>query len=117
MPAKKPLTEAPTEAARTGGFGLDLPSAVGAVAIQAWSDLGAEAVRFVWDRLQQDLKTQQALLACTSLAEMQTIQAEFFRSAQEQYSAEAGKVLEMIGKSATAGLPATTKRSYNDVPL
>jgi hypothetical protein len=118
MPANKPTTESPAEAAKLGNAGIDSPLAVGTVAIQAWADVGAEAVRFVWDRLQQDLKTQQAMLACTSLEEMRTIQAAFFRSAQEQYATESSKMLEMMGKAATAGLSAAGKgRRYDDVPV
>lgn len=116
MPASKPKTESPAGAAKTGSAGMDPPWAVGTVAIQAWADVGAEAVRFVWDRLQQDIKTQQAMMACTSLEEMRTIQADFFRSAQELYAAEAGKMLDMMGKATTVGFAASARR-YDDVPL
>jgi hypothetical protein len=94
------------------------PMAVGTVVMQAWMDMGTEAIRFVWDRLQQDLKTQRAVLACTSLEEVQKVQADFFKSAQEQYVAETGKMLEMIGNATTAGMAVSAQaRRYDDVPL
>jgi hypothetical protein len=114
MPAKKPKTDAQP----SGLAGTGLPMAVSPAAVQAWMDLGTEAVRFVWDRMQQDLKTQQALLACTSLEEMQKIQAAFFAAAQEQYAAEAGKMLDLMGKAAAAGMAGSpAARRYDDVPL
>jgi hypothetical protein len=121
MPDQKPKTESPAASRQSGLTGIGAPMAVGTVAVQAWVDIGAEAVRFVWDRLQQDIKIQQAMLACTSLEEMQTVQAAFFTAAQEQYTAEAGKMLDLMGKAAS-GLTAsasasTTARRYDDVPL
>lgn len=118
MPGNKPRTEKPAAPAQSMKAEMDLPMPVGTVAVQAWMDMGTEAVRFVWNRLQQDLKTQQAMLACTSLDEMRKIQAEFFTSAQEQYAAEAGKMLDLMGKASAAGLAASEKaRRYDDVPL
>ncbi len=115
MQTNKPKTAAPT-GSRPSGLGL--PMTVGTVAVQAWMDMGTEAVRFVWDRLQQDLKTQQAMLACTSLEDMRKIQAEFFTATQEQYAAEAGKMLDLMGKATAAGLTAPAQaRRYDDVPL
>ncbi|MBL4930189.1 phasin family protein [Fuscibacter oryzae] len=97
---------------------LGLPMAVGSAAVQAWMDMGTEAVRFVCDRLQQDIKTQQAMLACTSLEEIRKVQVEFFTAAQDQYAAEAGKMLNLMGKAAAGGLTALPKaRRYDDVPL
>lgn len=118
MPVKAPKKEDPAGTARSVKVGMGLPTAVGTAAVQAWMDMGTEAVRFVWNRLQQDIKTQQAMLACTSLEEMRKIQAEFFTSAQEQYVAEAGKILDLVGKATAAGLAASEKaRRYDDVPL
>ena len=97
---------------------MGLPVAAGTLAVQAWADMGAEMVRFVQDRLQQDIKTQQAMLACSSLEELRQIQTEFFTAAQEQYAAEAVKMLDLMGRVAASGLTAPTKaRRYDDVPL
>jgi hypothetical protein len=118
MPAKMPTDEARDRPTKASSSAPKAPWAVGSIALQAWADVGAEAVRFVWDRLQQDIETQQAMLVCTSLDQIRAIQAEFFRAAQEQYTTEAGKMLDMMGKATTAGLAATAKgRRYDDVPL
>lgn len=114
MPAKKPKTEAQPSGLAGSGF----PMMAGSAAAQVWMDMGTEAVRFVWERLQQDIKTQQALLACTSLEEMQKVQAAFFTAAQEQYAAEAAKMLDLMGKAAASGMAGSpTARRYDDVPL
>lgn len=118
MPVNKPKTEDPTGTKQSDMAGMGLPMAVSTAAVQALMDMGTEAVRFIWDRLQQDIKTQQAMLACTSLEEMQRIQAEFFTDAQAQYATEAGKMLDLMGKATAEAQPAATKgRRYDDVPL
>lgn len=118
MPAKtsRPAEQTAPDPSASGGTGL--PLVAGAAALQAWMELGAETVRFVWDRLQQDMKTQQAMLACTNLDELRTIQAQFFIAAQQQYAAEAGKMLGLLGKATAEGLSSPAlKRRYDDVPL
>ena len=118
MLANKSKPEAPTEIKPSGSVGAGLPVTVGTLAVQAWMELGTESVRFVWDRLQQDMKTQQAMLACTSLQELRNVQTEFFTAAQQQYAAEVGKVLDLLGKTAREGLwQSGAKRNYDDVPL
>ena len=86
--------------------------------MQAWMDMGTEVVRFLWDRVQQDFKTRQALVGCTSLHEMQEIQTAYVTLAQAQYAAEAGRILALMGRAAAAGLAASAQaRHYDDVPL
>ncbi len=117
MPAKKSKPEASSDR-KPSGYVSVVPLAVGSVAVQAWMELGTEAMRFVWDRLQQDMKTQQAMLTCTSMAELQKIQTEFFTAALQQYAAEAGKVLGLLSRTTVEGLSASgLKRRYDDVPL
>jgi hypothetical protein len=118
MTTSKPDTESQTGTDAPPTSKPVSPMAVGGVAMQAWMDMSSEMVRFVWDRLQQDIKTQQAMLACTSLEQIQKVQAEFFRSAQEEYAAEARRMLEMIGKATTKGVAAAADtRRYDDLPL
>jgi hypothetical protein len=118
MKASKPKTETSTGKDGSAASAMSAPMAVGNAAMQAWMEMGGEVVRFVWDRLQQDIKTQQAMLACTSLEEIQVVQAEFFKAAQKQYIAETQRMLEMFGKAATAVVaPAAEARRYDDVPL
>lgn len=118
MSANKPKTEIPSAPPPARQTAIGLPIAVGTLAAQAWADIGAETVRFVWERLQHDIKTQQALLACTSLEQMRKIQTEFFTAAREQYADQTIKMLGLMGTAAASGLTtATTARRYDDVPL
>ena len=96
---------------------MGLPFAVGTMAVQAWADMGAEAVRFVWDRMQQDIKIQQSMLACASLEELRQVQSEFFTAAREQYAAEAGKMLALMRKGVSGLTVLPTARRYDDIPL
>ena len=118
MSAKKPKAEEPAATRSSAMAAMGLPVAAGTLAVQAWADMGAEMVRFIQDRMQQDFQAQQAMLACTSLEEMREVQARFFTAAQEQYAAGAVKMLELMGKAASSGLTAPTQaRRYDDVPL
>jgi hypothetical protein len=120
MTQRQRKTDEPASAGPAATFGMGVPLMSGTAAMQAWMQIGAEAVRFVADRLQQDLKTQQAMMACTSLDEVQALQADFFKTAQDQYAAEARRMMEMAGKAATAGVtaaPAPGPLGYDDVPV
>lgn len=118
MAAKSSKAEPAHAAVPAGIAGAGLAMSVGSLAAQAWMDFGAEAARFAWDRLQQEIKTQQAMLSCTTLDEVRTIHANFVTTAQGQYAAEARKLLEMMQQAATSGLTiASTARRYDDVPL
>lgn len=118
MPPRTPKTESLAGPKKAPATEADFPVVAGTVALQAWMEMGTEAVRFVWDRLQQDIKTQQAMMACTSLDELRKVQAEFFAAAQAQYAAEAGRMMTLLGKATTVGLATPAKaRRYDDVPL
>lgn len=62
---------------------------------EAVSDLGAEVVSFVAERIKEDVKAQQEILHCKSVAELQNIQARFFQKALDQYQDETGKLFKM----------------------
>lgn len=111
-------TDTPAAPQRSKPSMAALPLVVGSVAAQAWMELGTEAVRFLWIRLQQDMKTQQAMLACKSLDELRAVQLEFLTAAQQQYVAGAGKMLDLLGSTAARGLSDSgLTRRYDDVPL
>lgn len=85
-----------------------------------FAEIMTESMRFFTQRLQQDLETQQAMLACTSPAELLRVQADFFGRAVEDYGSEAARMAELVTKA--AGQPMTVlqtgqKRDYDDVPL
>ncbi|HEY9038487.1 MAG TPA: phasin family protein [Roseovarius sp.] len=93
---------------------------MGEAAQKAWVEMGTETLRFVASRMQQDLETQKAMLACTDLGEMQKIQSEFYSQAMEEYRAQAARMMEIMSSAAPKGLdgvPLMTKRAYDDVPL
>ncbi len=63
--------------------------------MEALSDMGAEAMSFVADRIREDVKTQHEILHCKNVSELQQIQSQFVQKAIEQYRAETGKLVEM----------------------
>ncbi|SEW26510.1 Phasin protein [Cognatiyoonia koreensis] len=63
--------------------------------VEAISDMGAEVVSFVADRIKEDVKTQHMMLHCKNVEELQHIQAEFIQKAMDQYHDETGKLVEM----------------------
>ena len=63
--------------------------------MEAVSDMGAEVVSFVADRIQEDVKAQRKMLQCKNMADLQHIQSEFFQKAVDQYQAETGKLVKM----------------------
>lgn len=76
---------------------------VGAVWAEAMSGLGTEVMRFMAERVQEDVATQARLLQATSLDEVRHIQAEFVQKAIDQYTAETGRMVE-IGEGMAEGL-------------
>lgn len=56
---------------------------------------------FIAERLQEDVETRQALLLCTSLSELQHVQARFVQRAVSHYHDEAANLVERAGKLAT----------------
>lgn len=66
-----------------------------------------EIAGFVSERISHDLETQRKMMRCKTLAEVPGIQAQFFKTAMEQYAAETSRLLkiggELIGKSRRRG--------------
>ncbi|MEO0914420.1 MAG: phasin family protein [Pseudomonadota bacterium] len=93
--------EQAVEAFQKLGFGPMNP--MGTAWIETMGEMGSELVSFVADRVKEDVKTQQEVLHCKDIAELQRIQTEFFQKAFEQYTAETGKIVE-IGSHLLAGL-------------
>jgi hypothetical protein len=68
---------------------------MGAAWVDAMAGLGGEAVRFLSERMQEDVALQQRLLHAGSLEEARHVQAQFFQTAIDQYTAETGRMVEM----------------------
>lgn len=63
--------------------------------VEAISDMNAEVAGFVAERIKEDVKTQQEILQCSDVADLQHIQAQFIQKAMDQYQSETGKLVEM----------------------
>lgn len=87
------------------------------VAAKAWTDLMSESARFMTSRLQHDLETQKAIMACKSPTDLMQVQSDFMKTAMEQYTQYATRCYE--GMTAAVGSTAkdSKARSYDDVPL
>lgn len=89
-------------------------------AMKTWIDMGTEAMRFASNRIQQDIETQKAMLACRTLADIQKVQADFYNNALEEYRAQAARMMEVLTNAAPGAKPGdlpSTRRKYNDIPL
>lgn len=73
----------------------------------AWTeminDMRAEVSSFVVDRIREDVKTQQDIMNCKTIADVQRVQGEFMEKAMKQYQAETHKLLA-IGKASQASI-------------
>ncbi|SFR52069.1 phasin family protein [Litoreibacter janthinus] len=79
-------------------------AAIGTAWAEALSDMGAEVLGFVAERVKEDVQTQHQLMHAKSLQDIHHIQNEFVQKALDQYSAETGKLVEM-SQSAMAKIP------------
>lgn len=95
---------------------MDLNPAVA----QAWKVIMSESARFFADRLQQDLETQKAMLACKTPADLMQLQAAFFKTAMEQYTAFGEHIKETVSTATGETIKdvrTSQSRGYDDVPL
>ena len=60
-----------------------------------------EMADFIAERIRQDLSTQQAMLRCRSFDEFRELQARYVRTALDQYSGEASRLID-IGRDIAA---------------
>lgn len=117
MPTKK------TPAADTG---FEAPAmmasmiAANPVMAKAWRDMMTETARFMTERLQTDLETQKALMACRTPADLIQVQTEFLNTAMRQYAEQAARVIGMAMTATTdiaEDLKTGHSRGYDDVPV
>jgi len=88
--------------------------------IQSWQVIMSESARFFADRLQQDLETQKAMLACKTPAELMQVQATFFKTAMEQYTDFGAHLKETVATATEETIKdvrTSQSRGYDDVPL
>jgi hypothetical protein len=95
-------------------------AALSSAGASAWFGIIAESGQFVARRLEEDLKAQKALMGCKTPAEVMQVQADYFRTAAEQYSEQTNRVLGILsGTMGESLVPSKSlfARRYDDVPL
>ena len=69
--------------------------------IESFTKTQKEISEFLSERIRQDMETQAEFLRCRTLDDIRETQTRFFRTAMDQYAAEATKLLkigaEMMG--------------------
>lgn len=89
-------------------------------ALKAMFAMGTETLQFLSSRMQQDLEIQKAMLSCKTLQDLQKVQADFYKTALEDYRNAASRMREVMSNSQSTdgkGQSPLTKRGYDDVPL
>jgi hypothetical protein len=76
----------------------------GAVMFEGVARVQREIAEFVSERIRQDMETQQELLRCKSIDDVRNLQARFFRTAMDQYSAEATRLMRIGGELMTRSM-------------
>jgi hypothetical protein len=67
--------------------------------IETLSSMGAEITTFAAERIKEDVQTQQKIMQCKNMTEVQRVQAKFIQKALNQYQEETGKLIEMSTKA------------------
>lgn len=114
-PAKTPARPGNETDAATAAMIAIYPAAT-----KAWLDVLSEGARFLTDRLQKDMETQKALLACTGPADLMRVQSEFVATAMKEYAEEATRMVRMMSEAvedSAKDVRSGHRRSYDDVPL
>ncbi|WP_189368594.1 phasin family protein [Tateyamaria omphalii] len=78
--------------------GLGALNWFGVSSIERMSDMGAEWMTFVAERVREDVALQHSLLHAKTPAEVQEVQLAFLQKAIDQYTAETGKMIELSSK-------------------
>lgn len=79
--------------------GTETPmTAMGAAWVENIAALQHEMIGFLTDRIKEDVKTQQELLRCKGLADVQKVQLAFVEKTYKHYLAE-GEKLQKLGMS------------------
>jgi len=68
--------------------------------LEGLAELGREMMAFGGTRLRQDMAASESLMGCKDASEAFRLQADFARSASEQYYTEANKLMELASKMA-----------------
>ncbi len=69
--------------------------AAGAALVEGFTEARKRIADFVAERLRQDIEIQGQLLSCRTLDDVRDVQSRFFRSAVDQYAAEASRMMQL----------------------
>lgn len=86
-------------------------------AAQTWMEITTECARFAMDRVQKDFAAQRDMMACTTPADLMTLQSNYCRDAAKEYADQATRMVELMTQAASKATIGTTTRKYNDIPL
>ena len=86
-------------------FGPPPVTTVGTEWAAAMADMTAQISGFVAGRIEENIRTQQALLTCRNLEEVRDVQSEFIERAVHQYQDQTLKLTEMAIKAMFPALP------------
>ncbi len=120
--SKKKTPDTPTQEATTPAH-AGMAAAMAAFspgAASAWFEIMQESLRFMAERLEQDMDTQREMLACKTPQELMQVQSAFYKRAVAQYTEETQRMLDLMGvalKVTVSDKTPTTKRGYDDVPV
>ncbi|MEO0703466.1 MAG: phasin family protein [Pseudomonadota bacterium] len=109
-----PQEKGPNELAALQALGLNQFAKFGAAMTRTFGDIGAEMTSFLADRIKEDVKTQNEILHCKDINELQRIQAQFIQTAVAQYSSETGKLVSMSQDRLISVLNENTEGSSKD---
>jgi hypothetical protein len=70
-------------------------NAAGTAMLQGLEEARKSVSDFLADRIRQDIEVQSQLMACRTLDDLREVQTRFFRSAVDQYSAEASRMMRL----------------------
>lgn len=79
--------------------GLGSLSWLGRKWVETMTDVGAEWLSFVAERVKEDVKTQHDLMNAKDIGEVQHIQAQFLQKAMDDYRDETGKIVEFCSQA------------------
>jgi len=77
---------------------LQTMETAGAAMIEGVTRVQREIAEFVSERIRQDMETQQEFLRCKSIDDVRELQTRFFKTAMDQYSAEATRLIRISGE-------------------
>ena len=97
MPESTPAAHAPEAAAlaATQEEALHVMETTGTAMFEGLTKAQREISDFVAERIRQDVETQGALLRCRSFDEVRDVQAQFLKTAMDQYTTEATKLMQI----------------------